>query len=267
LRPNARSVSMCGGGAFCRVGDPDRGFRAATAIRFLDTEDTSTGTDASSQGSRQRRCHQIGLHSDPTRSPMRRRLRSSRFGQPLVAIGAVRRLLRPPASRFAADPLLYLPSLAPHWLGAPPTWGGTEALSDAVSSSARALGSVIAEEIFGTPLGSVSGSRRAAGRGGEADRQPVGDWTVDDLVPIVEKKSASSRRAGRPSGVMPIADLLRCRLGLRVEEAPSFERLTGKIPVKNLRRASSSAGLNKRLLRNTCVGTGAAVVCWCSWLR
>jgi len=57
-------------------------------------------------------------------------------------------------------------------------------------------------------------------------------------------------------GKMPVAELLTCRLaGVRVEEAPAFyERLTGRIMVKNLRPSwlVFSQGFNKpRLLRNS----------------
>jgi sugar transferase (PEP-CTERM system associated) len=63
--------------------------------------------------------------------------------------------------------------------------------------------------------------------------------TIEDLPHLVERHRVSlivvalDDRRGR----MPVAELLRCRLmGIRVEEAPSFfERLTGKILVRNLR--------------------------------
>jgi sugar transferase (PEP-CTERM system associated) len=82
--------------------------------------------------------------------------------------------------------------------------------------------------------------------------------TIDDLPAVVQQQNVNlivvaleDRR-----GKLPIASLLRCRLaGVRVEEAAGFfERLTGKIPVKNLRPSwlVFSQGFNKpRLLRNT----------------
>jgi sugar transferase (PEP-CTERM system associated) len=82
--------------------------------------------------------------------------------------------------------------------------------------------------------------------------------TTSDLIPLVERDRVNlivvaleDRR-----GKMPVADLLRCRLaGVRVEEVTNFyERLTGKILVKNLRPSwlVFSQGFNKpRLLRNS----------------
>jgi sugar transferase (PEP-CTERM system associated) len=63
--------------------------------------------------------------------------------------------------------------------------------------------------------------------------------TIEELPQLVERHRVSlivvalDDRRGR----MPVAELLRCRLmGIRVEEAPSFfERLTGRILVRNLR--------------------------------
>jgi sugar transferase (PEP-CTERM system associated) len=82
--------------------------------------------------------------------------------------------------------------------------------------------------------------------------------TIEDLPTIVQRENlnlivvALEDRRGK----MPVAGLLRCRLaGVRVEEAAGFfERLTGKILVKNLRPSwlVFSQGFNKpRLLRNT----------------
>lgn len=82
--------------------------------------------------------------------------------------------------------------------------------------------------------------------------------TNEDLSSIVRQENVNlivvaleDRR-----GKMPVASLLRCRMaGVRVEEAAGFfERLTGKILVKNLRPSwlVFSQGFNKpRLLRNT----------------
>jgi sugar transferase (PEP-CTERM system associated) len=139
---------------------------------------------------------------------------------------------------------------------------GREALSDAVlilgtGPSARS----IAEEILQrTPLGF-----RVVGFLGEQQAEvgkrivnPSVIGTIDELVPIVERNRISLILVALDDrrGKMPVADLLHCRLGgVRVEEAPSFyERLTGKILVKNLRPSwlVFSQGFNKpRLLRNT----------------
>jgi sugar transferase (PEP-CTERM system associated) len=82
--------------------------------------------------------------------------------------------------------------------------------------------------------------------------------TVGELVSIVDRHNvrvivvALDDRRGK----MPVSELLRCRLrGVRVEEAPNFyERLTGKILLKNLRPSwlVFSQGFNKpRLLRTS----------------
>jgi len=81
--------------------------------------------------------------------------------------------------------------------------------------------------------------------------------TIDGLSQLVDEHQVSlivvalEDRRGR----MPVADLLRCRMrGIRVEEATNFfERLTGRILVKNLRPSwlVFSQGFNKpRFLRN-----------------
>ena len=81
--------------------------------------------------------------------------------------------------------------------------------------------------------------------------------TAADLVPLVKRYRVNlivvaldDRR-----GKMPVSQLLRCRMeGIRVEDATNFyERLTGKILIKNLRPSwlVFSQGFNKpRLLRN-----------------
>jgi sugar transferase (PEP-CTERM system associated) len=139
---------------------------------------------------------------------------------------------------------------------------GREGLSDAVlilgtGSSARSIAQEILQR---TPLGF-----RVVGFLGEQQAEvgkrivnPSVIGTIDELVPIVERNRISLILVALDDrrGKMPVADLLHCRLGgVRVEEAPSFyERLTGKILVKNLRPSwlVFSQGFNKpRLLRTT----------------
>jgi len=247
-------------------------FVAATAIRFLDTEGYFQQYErlfpkaVVSAAVIQICLYYSDLYEEYA---MRRRVEILlRFGQAflvaILALSAVYYVL--PGIKVGRGILsLYLPLslvLILAWRSAYMWAVGREALSDAVlilgtGPSAR----LIAEEILQrTPLGF-----RVVGFLGEQQAEvgkrivnPSVIGTIDDLVPTVEQNRVSlilvaldDRRLK-----MPIADLLRCRLaGVRVEEAPSFyERLTGKILVKNLRPSwlVFSQGFNKpRLLRNT----------------
>jgi sugar transferase (PEP-CTERM system associated) len=200
---------------------------------------------------------------------MRRRMEILlRFGQAFMAAVLVLSLVYyvVPALKVGRGVLsLYLPSALVSilaWRTAYMWAAGREALSDTVlilgtGPSAR----LIAQEILGrTPLGFriVGFVGEQAEEVGNSIVGPVVIGTTGDLIDLVRRNRVSlilvaldDRRRK-----MPVADLLQCRLaGVRVEEAPSFyERLTGKILVKNLRPSwlVFSQGFNKpRLLRSS----------------
>jgi sugar transferase (PEP-CTERM system associated) len=132
---------------------------------------------------------------------------------------------------------------------------GNEALADNVlivgtGSSARQLArEVLRRAPLGFRLVGFLGEHAEEVGRGIVNPSVIG--TLADLVPIVEAQRISlvivaldDRR-----GKMPVSELLQCRLaGVRVEEGSSFyERLTGKILVRNLRPSwlVFSQGFNK----------------------
>jgi sugar transferase (PEP-CTERM system associated) len=148
------------------------------------------------------------------------------------------------------------------WRGVFPWMAGREALVDRV----LVLGTgPSAQQIALEMLHRAALGFRVVGFVGESEAEvgrsllnPSVVGTTRDLVPLVQRHRVNlivvaleDRR-----GKMAVADLLRCRMaGVRVEEVSSFfERLTGKILVKNLRPSwlVFSHGFNKpRLLKNS----------------
>jgi sugar transferase (PEP-CTERM system associated) len=136
---------------------------------------------------------------------------------------------------------------------------GREALSDSVLivGTGHSAQQVAREMLQSAPLGfrvvGFLGEHRA--EVGRQLVQPSVIGTMEDLLPLVAQlrvdlivMALDDRR-----GKMPVGDLLQCRVaGVRVEDATSFfERLTGKILVRNLRPSFLvfSQGFNKpRLL-------------------
>ena len=139
---------------------------------------------------------------------------------------------------------------------------GRDALADNVlivgtGPSAR----LIAQEMLRrTPLGfkvvGFVGEHRA--EVGKRIVNPAVIGITEELLPLVQRNRVNLILVALDDrrGKMPVTELLTCRLaGVRVEEAPAFyERLTGRIMVKNLRPSwlVFSQGFNKpRLLRNS----------------
>lgn len=171
-----------------------------------------------------------------------------------------------PAARVGRGILLiYLPLALAVVMACHATYlwaGGLSALNETVlvlgtGPLARQItGEVLPSSPSGYRLAGVLGEHRAEVGRQLCDASVVG--VISELPELVKKYFVSlivvalEDRRGR----MPVAELLRCRLaGVRVEEATTFfERLTGRILVKNLRPSwlvFSQGFKQPRLLRNS----------------